>query len=172
MLTGIKDSGKFSVILLATVASSSMPLYGNAQCIYLGTFIFASLSSGKILSRRSRTALHLRWITTCLYLGCKQSLKSKHVVLPSLCEEDSSARETLGATWQLGRRELMSSSGAWFCNHLWVSVSSSLQCEAQHSSCWQTRLDHSTAVNVAEAHSSTQNFPTDSPPRAMFLKYN
>lgn len=31
MLNGIKDLGEFSVILLATVAPSSMSLYDNAQ---------------------------------------------------------------------------------------------------------------------------------------------
>ena len=84
MLTGIKDSGKFSVTLLATVASSSMPYMAmpNTERHLFGDIYFCiSFLREKFFPEGPVTALHLHWIITCLHLGCKQSLKWKHLVL-------------------------------------------------------------------------------------------
>lgn len=75
MLNGIKDLGEFSVILLATVAPSSMSLYDNAQRRKVGIYLCNSIIREKFFPEGLVIALSLHWIT-CLCLGCKQSLES------------------------------------------------------------------------------------------------
>ena len=62
LVTGIKDSGEFSVILLATVASSSMTFYGNAQrrkAVIWGHLFLHLFHQAKILPRRSSNSRSL-----------------------------------------------------------------------------------------------------------------